>query len=132
WLPLAEKGEDEAEIFLHRKGRNADLLLEARGLGRLLGAASIAVERPAMIHAADAIALDPAGRELRPAMGAAWTDQERLAGASAIERQALAHDLDRPRPASGKIAREANGLPEAAEITAGKGSRPRPHQVHVG
>ena len=79
-LAFAEEGEDQPEIFAHRVGRDRDLVAEGVLLGRLLEAAPVGRELPAVIEAAQRVALDPAGRELRAAVRATRIDQMRLAG----------------------------------------------------
>ena len=48
-----------------------------------------------MIHAADRVAFDPAGGELRAAVRAAEIDNVRCAVFIAVKSEAFAHDLDR-------------------------------------
>src|SRR6185312_15201996 len=88
-LALAEIGEDEAEIFLDRIGRDADLGGEGRALGRLLHALPGAVVQPAVIEAAQAIALDRAERQRRLAVRAAVGEEMRRAALAAIEGEEL-------------------------------------------
>src|SRR6185437_10243885 len=121
---FAEPGEDQAEIFLYGIAWNLDALFECRRLGGLLDALSGAVEHPAVIHAADAIILDPAGGKLCAAMRATRADEMRLAGEAAIERVILAHHADRLGLAFREIRRDTDRLPERLEVTASDSARP--------
>ncbi len=73
----AHIGEDEAVAFLERIPGLADFLAlaPALGLARLIEAASLHVEEPAVIAAADAVILDPPVIERRAAMAAARIEQ---------------------------------------------------------
>ena len=53
-----------------------------------------AVKQPTVIHAADAVAFDPAGGKLRAAMRAAKSDDMRCSTLATVKRKTLAHDLD--------------------------------------
>ena len=77
---LAEEGEDEPAIFARGIGADFDAMRKWPLLGRLLDALAGRVELPAVIAAADGVALDPAEREGAGAMGAAVFDHVRLAG----------------------------------------------------
>jgi hypothetical protein len=80
--------------------------------GRLFDALPGAVKAPAVIHAADRVAFDPAGRELRAAMRAAEIDEMRRAALAAVKREALAHDLDRLGLSRVEIFGAMDGMPE--------------------
>src|SRR5207247_1197543 len=58
-LALAQVDEDQTQIFLRGKAPNADPLTERLRLGRLLDALPAAVVLPAVVEAAQLIALDP-------------------------------------------------------------------------
>ena len=111
--PLAEIGEDDAEMLARRIGPDLDLAGEPGLLGRLLDALPGAVEFPAMIDAADIVALDPAQMHLRAAMRAAIGDHLRLAGCAAIKREILAHHADRFGVPLRQILRPHDRHPEA-------------------
>src|SRR5262249_5387419 len=98
---IAQVGENQAEILLRRVAADLHFAGEAGVLGGLLDALAGAVVLPAVVEAADAVALHPAGAELRAAMGAAERHQVRLAGLAAIEREVLAHHADGFRVARG-------------------------------
>ena len=72
-------------------------------LAGLLDALARTVVLPAVVQAADAVAFHPASGELRAAVGAAEVNQMGRALLAAIERELLAHHLDRARLASGKV-----------------------------
>ncbi len=65
-----EIGEDEAEILAHGPGGDAHPVCEAVALRRLVDAAPLGVVFPAVIEAADALALDAPDREFESAVGA--------------------------------------------------------------
>jgi hypothetical protein len=69
-----------------------------------------------VIHAADAIAFHPTGGELRAAMGTTKADNVRRAGITAVEREALAHDLDRFGFADVEMLSAVDRLPEPAQV----------------
>src|SRR5581483_8840057 len=94
WVTLTQVGEDEAQVLLGRIAADADLSRKGGVLGRLLHALACVVVLPTVIEAANAVALDPACRELGAAMRAAERQQVRLAAFTSIEREVLAHDTD--------------------------------------
>ena len=120
---FAQEREDEAEVFAHRIGRDRDLVAEAVLLGRLLEAA--------VIEAAQRITLDPAGRKLGAAVGAAGIDQVRAARLAAIERELLAHDADGDGAALGEVDRVIDRLPELAQVPAGRRAGAGMDAVHA-
>src|SRR5262249_23652202 len=71
----AEVGEDQPEILLAGITADPHLAGEAGVLGRLLHALAGLIVFPAVVEAADAVALDPAGRELRASVGAARVEE---------------------------------------------------------
>src|SRR5262249_41950280 len=81
---LAEIGEDEPQMSPRRIAADPHLAGEPRFLGRLLDALPAALEFPAVIDAADVVALDPAQMHLRAAMRAAVIDDLRMPGLAAI------------------------------------------------
>src|SRR5207253_10957977 len=62
---VTEIGEDEAEVLLDGVALDPHFAGEAGVLGGLLDALAGAVVLPAVVDAAEAVPLDPAGRELR-------------------------------------------------------------------
>src|SRR5581483_9243165 len=122
-VALAEIGEDEAQILLDRVALDADALAERLWLPRLLGALAVRAEHPAVVAAADRLALHPADRELGTAVGTAEVHQVRCAGLATVEGEVLAHDADRLRLADVKLASEIDREPERAQVAAGQGAR---------
>src|SRR5439155_7915262 len=72
---ISQVGEREAQVVAHRVALDPHLAGEAGVLGGLLDALAGAVVLPPMIEAANAVALHPAGAELRPAVRAAGVEQ---------------------------------------------------------
>ncbi len=77
-LALSEIGVDEAEIFAGRIAADPHLAGKPRLLGRLFEALPGAVEFPAVIDAADVVALDPAQMHLSAAVRTAVIDDLRM------------------------------------------------------
>ncbi len=113
---FAKVGKDQSEVFLCWAASDADLLRERLLLGRLFDALARAVVFPAVIHASEAIAFDPSGRELRSAMSAAKVDYMR-ALFSAVECEVFTHDPDRFGMSGCQILRAAHGLPKKSQVT---------------
>src|SRR5579863_7108279 len=88
-LAFAEIGEDQTEIFARRVRADTDRIREPLALRRRLDAASVGAVFPAVIKAAQRIALDPAGREQRAAMRAVRRQDLRRAAFAAIEGEIL-------------------------------------------
>ena len=114
----AEEGEDQAEVLTQRIGGERDLVAEGVFFRRLLDAGAGAVELPAVIEAAQRIALDPAGRQARAAMRAARVDEMRRSGPAAVEREVFAHDADGDGASRLQVDRVIDRLPELAQVTA--------------
>ncbi len=131
-LAIAEIGEDEAHVLAQRIGRHLDLGGEGRALGRLLEALAGAVIEPAVIEAADAVALDPAVDERGLAMGTAVDQQMRRAALAAIEREIFAHHLYAHRASRGEIGRARDRMPEPAQIAPGQGAGPDMRKILIG
>src|SRR5688500_10977132 len=89
-------------------------------LRRLLGALAGLVKAPAVIHAANRVGFDPAGGKLRAAMRAAKIHDVRRPALPAVERIALAHDLNRFGLARTEVFRAVNGMPKAAHELSGE------------
>jgi hypothetical protein len=87
---IAQVSKDQAEILLDRIALDLDFAGEARILGRLLDALAGGIVLPAVVEAADAVALDPARTELRAAVRAAELEQVRRVVLAAVEREVLA------------------------------------------
>src|SRR5581483_5031289 len=116
WVTLTQVGEDEAQVLLGRIAADADLSRKGGVLGRLLHAFACVVVLPTVIEAANAVALDPACRELGAAMRAAERQQVRLAAFTSIEREVLAHDTDGQCPARLQLAGHQDRMPEHAHV----------------
>src|SRR5712692_3745311 len=71
WLPVSQVGKDEPEIILDRVRANPHLGREGLWLGGLLDTLAGTVVFPAVVKAADAVSLYPAGGQLRTAVRAA-------------------------------------------------------------
>src|SRR5439155_23576672 len=97
----------------------------------LLCALTGTVKQPTVIHAADAVAFDPAGGELRAAMRAAKSDDMRGSGLATGERKALAHDFDRFSLAGTELFGAMYGMPEPAHERPGKTPRPGGDEIFV-
>src|SRR4029077_12293266 len=78
-------GKNEIAVFVHRIGCNPDARRRCGSFGGSLGALAAAGKLPTVIHAADLIALHPAGMEKRAPMGATPRDQVGAAAVPAIE-----------------------------------------------
>src|SRR5207248_9453587 len=86
---------------------------------------------PAVVEAAEAVALDPASAELRPPVRAARRDDLRRAVLAAIEGEVLAHDTDGPGMAGEEVSRDVDWLPEPAEIATGQRAGAGVREVEV-
>jgi len=113
---IAQVGEDEAQILLARIARDPHLAGEAGVLGGLLDALAGAVVLPAVVEAADAVPLDPAGAELRPPVRAAERHHVRRAPLVTVEGKVLTHDADRDGSARWQIHCVVDGLPEHPQV----------------
>jgi hypothetical protein len=113
-----EIGEDQTEVIARRIGADRDFSAKCRAFGGLLETCAVGAEAPAVIEAANRLAVDPAGRELRAAMRTARIDQDRCAGRAAIEREIRFHDAQRRGGAGREIGAVKHRLPEAAQVAA--------------
>ena len=84
-----------------------------------------------MVHAADRVAFDPAGGELRAAMRAAEIHDVRRAVITAVKRKALAHDLDRLGLAGAHLLGAMNRMPKSAHECTGETSRASGDEILV-
>src|SRR5205814_972423 len=125
-------GEDEPEVLLGRIAPDAHFGGEAGVLGGLLDALARGVVLPAVVEAAQAVALHPARRELRAAVRAAEVHEVGDAALTAIEGELLAHDRDRFGVAGREVAGEIDRLPEAAQVAAGQRAGPGVDEVIPG
>src|SRR5262249_18951596 len=123
--------EDEPQVLLGRITGDLDSGGEARIFGGHLDALAGGVVLPAVVEAADTIALDPAGRELRAPVRAARRDDVRGATLAAVEREVFAHDANRPGAAGGQVLGAGDRLPEAAKVAPGQGPRASVAEVLV-
>ena len=114
---LAEISEDEPEVVASRVTAYANFFGEGFIFGGLLQTLPRTVVKPAVIHAADAVLLDPASGQLRAPMGAAKSDDVRASTAAAIEGKILAHDANRLCLSGGKIFGAIDRLPEHAHVS---------------
>src|ERR1700704_6642300 len=94
-VAFAKISEYQAKILPRRTVPYANLTCERFLLSRLLCALTRAIKQPTVIHAADAVAFDPACRELRASMRATKSNDMGRSGLATVERKTLAHDLDR-------------------------------------
>src|SRR5262249_25655810 len=117
-------GEDEAEILARRKSADRHLGAEVGVLGRQLDRLAVRRELPAVIAAANVVALDPAVGERRAAVRAEILHEVRLARGSAIERVLLAGELDALRATLLELGRDVDRLPEGLEVAVDQRARP--------
>src|SRR5262249_15451829 len=82
-----------------------------------------------VIAAADGFALDPAGVQHAEPMRALVCDDARLAAVAAVQREALAQDLDRDDHAGLELLGDEDGLPILAQVAPGQGARTRVHEI---
>jgi hypothetical protein len=87
-----------------------------------LRALPAAVELPAVIHAADALALDPAGVQRAQPVRAAPAHQIGPAALAAVQGEVLAQDAHGPRVTRRKRGRARHRLPEHAQQRAHLGA----------
>ena len=87
-LPLAQIGEDEPQVVADRVAPDLDAGTEGLWLGGLLGALPVPVVLPAVVEAADLLALHPAGAELRPPMRTPECDKVGRAGPLSLWKRA--------------------------------------------
>src|SRR5205823_1301990 len=130
-VALAQVGEDQPEILLGGVALDLDFAGEGGVLGRLLDALARAVVLPAVVEAANAVPLDPAGAELRPPVRAAGRYQVGVAALIAIERVVLTHDPDRFGVTGGEIGCHVDWLPEAPQVAPRQGAGASMHEVGV-
>ena len=127
---VAEVDEDQAEILFGRATANADFFGEGFFFRRLLDALAGGIKAPTVKAAADRVVLDPADGKLRLAVRAAKVDQMRFAAVAAVERELLAHDLDRLGPAGRYILSAVHRVPKFSQVAAGKRVRTGVVEVH--
>src|SRR6185312_4024802 len=97
----------------------------ALGFAGLLEAASLNVEKPAVIDAAQPAILDAPVTEIGAAMRALQAEQTKAALVVAEQHQILAHDpYMKRRAARHDIARQGDRLPVAAHEVAARRTRP--------
>ena len=84
-----------------------------------------------MIDAADAVAFDPAGGELRAAMRAAKADDMGCSALATIQRKSFAHDLDGFGLARAELFGAMYGMPKPAHKVAGKTPWPGGDEIFV-
>src|SRR5262249_9722563 len=128
---FAQIGKDHAEVFLGGIARYSHLGREAGVLGRLLDALARAVVFPAVVEAAQAVALHPAGRELRAPVRAARRHDVRCAALAAVEGEVLAHGADGLRLARREVAGQRHRLPETAQVAPGERAGPGVRPIGV-
>src|SRR5262249_41085276 len=136
---IAQVGEDQAEVLLRGVALDPHLAGEAGILGGLLDTLARPVVLPAVVEAADAVALHPARAELRAPVRAGKVDQVGLwtrrywsvQPLSPVEREVLAHDADRFRVARREIRRDVHRLPEPAHVATGQRAGARVREVKV-
>src|SRR5262249_43993252 len=131
WIALSQIGEDHPEVLLGGVAGDPHLGGEAGVLGGLLAALAGAIVLPPAVEAAEAVALHPAGAELRAAVGTTVADQVGRAILATVERELLVEDAPRYRLASVNVMRVSNRLPEAPQVPASKRARSRPYEIMV-
>src|SRR6267142_1713069 len=126
---LAEVREDEPHAFLRRIAARGHLAREVRVLGRHLYALAAAVELPAVIQAAQRVALDPAEVQLRAAVRAAVVHYLGAARLAAVERVVLAHDADRLGMCLRQVFAAVDREPELAHEAPARGAGTRRGEI---
>src|SRR6185369_3106059 len=106
-----------------------DLLAEGVHLSRLLDALARGIVLPAMVVAAQVIALYPGGRELCSSVGAAEGDDVRRALLPPIEGEVLSHDSDRLGSTGLDVPGSTDRLPEHAQVAAAQRAGPGMDEV---
>ncbi len=112
-----------------RVGRCPDLVAEGILLRRLLDALAGRVEAPAVIKAADRVALDPARHQRHVAMHAARRHDLRATTLAAINDEILAEDPQRLDVADLEIGRVIDRMPETAHVAAIQRARSDPFDI---
>ena len=113
-VAFAKVSEYQAKVLPSRTIPYTNLTCERFLLRGLLRALTGAVKQPTVIHAADAVAFDPACRELRASMRAAKSYDMGRSALATVERKTLAHDLDRFSLAGPELFGAMYGMPEPA------------------
>ena len=119
----SEISPDQAGLGFHGIRRDADLVLEVSLRSRdvfirLLGAAAVLVEQPAVIVAAQPALLDESVRQVGAAMRAMPVDQPVGAAQILVERQVLAQQANGLDGLVVELADRGDGHPVAAEQAA--------------
>jgi hypothetical protein len=92
-------------------------------LARLLQAAALSIEDPAVVAAADALILDPAIKERRPPVRAVRHDEPGLAALGAEEDEILTED-PQPLRRRGRVCGQRDRLPVPAQYLPVRRARP--------
>src|SRR5262249_19805123 len=121
---------DQAQVLARGVALDLHLGRERGILGGHLDALTAAVVLPAVVEAAQAVALHPAGAELRAPGRAAEGDDVGHTPRAAVEREILADDTDGLRVAGLELAVKVDRLPEPAHEAPGE--RPGPYVRAVG
>ena len=119
-------------MFARRVGLEQDLAGETCFLGWLLDALAATVEFPAVIDAADGLALHRPEMHRRTAMRTTIGDDLRHAGLRAENREILAHNAQRSGAPRRQVAAAADRMPELPHENAARRSRPRGRDIDVG
>src|SRR4051794_16772715 len=119
-LALAHVDPDQSQVLLGGVTPNSDARAERLWLGRLLDALAVSIVGPAMIEAAQVVALHPAGTELGATVGTTEGDGEGLPAFATVEREVLVQDAQRLRAPDRKLLRSRYGMPEAPQVAAGE------------
>ncbi len=112
WRPGAHVGEDQPMILAHGVATYLNAVCEAALLSGLRHALARSVIAPPMINTRKAIALDTANIQFRATMGATLGDYSYLTAMTSEDRELLAHDLQRLRPADCDLLRQEDRLPK--------------------
>ncbi len=122
-----EVGEDQAQMLAHRIRRNRRRRARTRRpFTWARDAGSGTVVRPAVVEALHGVAADPADRQLRAAVRAAKADQMRRPRLAAIEREPLAHHVERNQRTGFELFGDVDRLPRRSQAASRPAYRVRP------
>src|SRR5262249_40830518 len=125
----AKIGPDQPEVLPHRIALDPHLAGKPSVLGGLLDTLAGLIILPAMVEAADAVPLDPPGRELRPPVRAAEVHQVRLSSLAPVQRVVLTHDAQRLCIPGRQRAPDVDRMPEGAQEAPRRRARARVREV---
>jgi hypothetical protein len=117
-VAVAEIREDQPQIVARRVRANGDFIAKRGPFGRLFETRAVGAETPAVVKAAQRVAVDPTGGELGAAMRTTRVDHDRSAARATIQREILTHDAQRRRLSRRKIRAVKHRLPKTAQVPA--------------